>query len=67
MRATVENIGIHAGKKFNTQNEECMNVSISIILPAYLPIHHVQYNMLTVTEKTDQGKNSPPKIWCRCC
>jgi hypothetical protein len=40
--AAVANCAVHAGKKFNTQNEECMNISISIILPVYLPIHHVQ-------------------------
>jgi len=44
VHATVANFGKHAGKKFNTQNEECMNIGISIILPLYLPIHHVQYN-----------------------
>ena len=25
VRATVENFGMHVGKKFNTHNEECMN------------------------------------------
>jgi hypothetical protein len=34
-----DNFGMHAGKKFNTQNEECMNVGISIILLLYLPIN----------------------------
>ena len=38
--ATVAKSGMHASKKFGMQNEECMN--ISIILPVYLPIHHVQ-------------------------
>ena len=42
MRATVADFGMHAGKKFSTQNEECMNISLSIILPVCLPIHHVQ-------------------------
>ena len=42
VRATVANCGVHAGKKFIMQNEECMNISINIILPMYLPIHHVQ-------------------------
>jgi hypothetical protein len=37
--ATVTNFEVHAGKKFSTQNEECMNKNIS---PVYLPIHHVQ-------------------------
>jgi hypothetical protein len=40
--ATVANFIMHAGKKSNTQNEECMNIGISTILPVYLPIHHVQ-------------------------
>jgi len=38
VHATVANFGSHAGKKFNTQNEECMNISVSIILP----VHHVR-------------------------
>ena len=33
--ATVANCGVHAGKKFSMQNEECMNISISIILPVF--------------------------------
>jgi hypothetical protein len=40
--ATMANLGMHAGKKFITQNEEYMNVSIGVILSVYLPIHHVQ-------------------------
>jgi hypothetical protein len=33
--------GMHAGMKFNTQNEEFVNISTRIILPVCLPIHHV--------------------------
>jgi len=40
MHATMTDFGMHAGKKFNTQNKEFMN--ISIILSVCLPIHHVQ-------------------------
>jgi len=36
--ATVAKSGIHAGKELSMQNEECMNISIKIILPVYLPI-----------------------------
>ena len=36
--ATVSIFCMHAGKKCSTQNEECMNISISMILP----VHHVQ-------------------------
>jgi hypothetical protein len=43
MPATVANFGMHAGKKFNTQSEECMDVGINTILPLYLLIHQVQY------------------------
>ena len=32
--ATVANCGVHAGKKFSTQNE-CMNISIHIISPVF--------------------------------
>jgi hypothetical protein len=35
LHATVANFGMHAGNKYNTQNEECMNIGISIILPVY--------------------------------
>jgi hypothetical protein len=33
--AAAANCGVHAGKKFNTEIEECVNISINIILPVY--------------------------------
>jgi len=42
VHATVTKFCVHAGKKFITQNEECMAISISKILPVCLLIHHVQ-------------------------
>jgi hypothetical protein len=40
--ASVANCGVQAGKKFSTQNEESVCISIRIILPVYLRIHHVE-------------------------
>ena len=56
MCATLANFGKHAGKEFNTQNKDFMNIRISIILPVCLPIHIVQKKnyILTLTEKTAQ-------------
>jgi hypothetical protein len=33
--ATVGDCGVPAGKKFSMQDEECMNINISIILPVF--------------------------------
>jgi hypothetical protein len=33
--AAVVDCGVPAGKKFNTQDEECMNINISIIFPVF--------------------------------
>ena len=42
VHATLANFGLHAGMKFSTQNEYCVNISISIILPLCLPVYHEQ-------------------------
>jgi len=46
---------MHAGKKFNTHNEGCMNIGINKILPVYLLIIclYIMCNkiMLTITQK----------------
>jgi hypothetical protein len=63
MHTTVAICGVHAGKKFNTQNKECMNVGISIILPLYLPVHHVQQKYADSNRKKLSG-NKFPNLSC---
>ena len=54
VHAAVANFGMHAGKKFSTQNEECMSISISIFCQCIGLYIMCNKNMLTITEKIYQ-------------